>query len=177
MSTYKFYIYIIILLIRHYIYDIIALISTYKVENMAHKRLKIVNPNVREALKNALAMGVMSISDACKSIRAIFGYSQEDFANSVGLSVKVIKEIESGKGNPRLSSLERLADVADLRVVFAAPKGSVKLEDFNERSIEKQQSREQDFDIVSSGAKSYDELVSANSIHFGKYKYKLPESI
>jgi len=145
------------------------------VKNMARRRLKIDSPSVREALKNALEMGVMSISDASKSIRAIYGYSQEDFANCVGLSVKVVKEIESGHGNPRLSSLERLADVADLSVVFAAPKGSVKLEDINERRIEKQLSRNDDVDMVSSGVKSRDEVASANSLQFSNYKYDLPK--
>ena len=88
---------------------------------MARKRLKISNPDVREAMVFALQKGAMPIGDACKAIRAMKGLSQEAFAGSVGLSLKVIKEIESGIANPKLSSLQRLAEAANLKVVFAAP--------------------------------------------------------
>ena len=142
---------------------------------MARKRVKVINPELRDVLRNALQLGVLSIADACKAIRALYGFSQEDFANAVGLSVKVIKEIESGKANPRLSSLERLAAAADLQVVFAAPKGKVRLDALSHRNAEKQLSRQQDFERVAAGDKSSQELASVNSLQFGKIKYDLPE--
>lgn len=142
---------------------------------MARKRLKISDSDVREAMAFALQQGAMAIGDACKAIRAMKGLSQEAFASSVGLSLKVIKEIESGIANPKLSSLQRLAEAADLKVVFAAPSGVVRLGDLNDRVSEKKSSRERDFDIVSGGFSSSEKVNAVNSLGIGNFSYDLPE--
>ncbi|MEE9597746.1 MAG: helix-turn-helix domain-containing protein, partial [Acidiferrobacterales bacterium] len=142
---------------------------------MARKRLKISDSDVREAMTFALQKGAMSIGDACKAIRAMKGLSQEAFASSIGLSLKVIKEIESGIANPKLSSLQRLAEAADLKVVFAAPSGVVRLGDLNDRVSEKKSSRERDFDMVSGGFSSSEKVNAVNSLGIGSFSYDLPE--
>ena len=63
----------------------------------------------KELLREAISMG-MSLPDACKAARAIEGLSQQAFAELVGLSPKVIKDLERGKGTPRLDSLEKIAE-------------------------------------------------------------------
>ena len=142
---------------------------------MARKRLKISDSDVREAMAFALQKGAMSIADACKAIRAMKGLSQEAFASSIGLSLKVIKEIESGMANPRLSSLQRLAEAAALKVVLAAPSGVVRLGDLNDRVSEKRSSRERDFDMVFGGFSSSEKVNAVNSLGIGNFSYDLPE--
>ena len=143
---------------------------------MANKRLKIGDPDVRQAVALALREGAMSISDACKATRAMQALSQEAFASSIGLSIKVIKEIESGIANPRLSSLQRLAEAADLKVVFSAPSAVVRLGDLNDRVSEKKSSREIDFDLVAGGFSSSEKVRAMNSLGIGRFSYDLPRS-
>lgn len=142
---------------------------------MSRKHFKISNPDVKAVLRDALEDGAMSIADACKAIRAMNHLSQESLANLVGLSLKVIKEVESGKGNPRLSSMQKLAEFADLEVVFAAPKKKVRLGDPQDRAREKQMSRERDFDRSSAGSASNQSINKANALKIEKLRYELPE--
>lgn len=141
---------------------------------MYRKRSKIGNPHVRQALQLALESGAMSLRDACRAIRLQRAMSQQAFADSVGVALNVIKEIEAGKGNPKLSSLEKLASAAGLKVVFAAPKGSVSLDDFRARANEKQASRERDFDKVADGI-SAEQVNAANALKLPDFSYELPK--
>jgi transcriptional regulator with XRE-family HTH domain len=142
---------------------------------MARRQLKISNPEIQSVLRAALEEGAMPISDACKAIRALNGLSQESFANLIGLSVKVIKEIESGKANPRLSSLQKLAGFAGLKVVFAAQPKVVRLSEPGARREEKRQSRNRDFSRAADGAVSREEISRSNALKIGRFDYKLPD--
>ena len=144
---------------------------------MARQRLKVKSPGVKEALEIALKSGAMPVEDACRAIRLIKGLSQEAFARSVGVSLKVVKEIEAGDANPKLSSLRRLAEAANLRVVFAAPNGSVRIGDMRNRASEEQSSRERDFEAVASGLRSEMEVSAANSLGMAGFSYSLPQNI
>ena len=44
-----------------------------------------------------------------KERRAELGLTQQDLSDYTGLSVRIIKSVESEKGNPSLSTLERIA--------------------------------------------------------------------
>lgn len=82
---------------------------------------KINQTHVRTALESALAQGSLSLPEACRAIRGLRGLSQAALAEEMGVSVKVVKTLESGKGNPRLSSLNQLAEVAGLEVRIVDP--------------------------------------------------------
>lgn len=161
-----------IALAKAYLMTIIALVRAKKAIMMNRRRLKSGKPDVREALQLALEGGAMSIRDACKAIRMLNDMSQQAFADSIGVALNVVKDIESGKGNPKLSSLEKIANAAGLKVVFAAPKGSVGLDDFRTRMNEKQASRERDFDKFASGV-STEQVSDDNAMKLPGFHYDL----
>jgi len=55
--------------------------------------------------------------------RETLNVSQEGLAQLSGVSLRTIKQIESGKGNPTLSTIELLADVLgmELKLVIKKP--------------------------------------------------------
>jgi DNA-binding XRE family transcriptional regulator len=78
----------------------------------------------RIAFYDDIAAGKLSLQAAVKTMRAISGMTQPEFAANRGVSVRVIKEIESGKGNPTVRSLNQIAQIFALEVTFRrVPKG------------------------------------------------------
>ena len=53
-----------------------------------------------------------------KERRAILGLTQQDLADYSGLSVRIIKSIESGKANPSVMTLSKIADVLGLEIIM-----------------------------------------------------------
>ena len=53
-----------------------------------------------------------------KERRAELGLTQQDLSDYTGLSVRIIKSVESEKGNPSLSTLERIAEILGLEIVI-----------------------------------------------------------
>lgn len=60
----------------------------------------------------------MDIHSIIRERRALLGLTQQDLADYAGLSLRIIKSIESGKGNPSLSTLTKIADVLGLELVL-----------------------------------------------------------
>lgn len=62
-----------------------------------------------------------------KARREMLRVTQKDLADLSGVSLRTLKQIESGKGNPTLVSLEKLADVLGLEVCLKlkASRGNV----------------------------------------------------
>ena len=48
--------------------------------------------------------------------RNLLGLTQQDLADYTGLSLRIIKSIESGKGNPAIGNLNRIADILGLEI-------------------------------------------------------------
>lgn len=44
--------------------------------------------------------------------------TQQDLADYTGLSVRIIKSVESGKGNPSIHTLEKIADILGMEIVL-----------------------------------------------------------
>ena len=74
---------------------------------------------LRAELYAAIDRGEVSLQDAVKSMRKISRLSQPEFAARLGVSVKVIKEIERGIGNPTVGSLNRIGQFFGLEITFA----------------------------------------------------------
>jgi len=53
-----------------------------------------------------------------KERRALLGLTQQDLADYSGLSLRIIKSIETGKGNPSVGNLKKIADVLGLELVM-----------------------------------------------------------
>ena len=62
--------------------------------------------------------GQLSLQQAVKKMRAISGLTQAEFAAHRQVSLRVIKEIESGTGNPTVKSLNQIAKIFALEVTF-----------------------------------------------------------
>lgn len=58
----------------------------------------------------------MDISNILKENRSKLGISQIDLAEIADVSLATIKDLERGKGNPSLSTLEKIADTLGLEI-------------------------------------------------------------
>ena len=72
----------------------------------------------RAQLYELIARGELTLQAAVKEMRAISRLTQADFAAHRGVSTKVIKEIESGSGNPTVNTLNRIGSFFGLEVAF-----------------------------------------------------------
>ena len=53
-----------------------------------------------------------------KARRSLLGLTQQDLADYSGLSLRLIKQIEAGNGNPSMSTLSKIANVLGLEIVL-----------------------------------------------------------
>lgn len=73
---------------------------------------------LRAALHEAVSRGEISLQNAVKQMRKVSRLTQAEFAAHRGVSTKVIKEIESGKGNPTVQTLNKIGSFFGLEVAF-----------------------------------------------------------
>lgn len=79
---------------------------------------KEIAKKLRAELYTAIDRGEVSLQDAVKSMRKISRLSQPEFAAHLGVSAKVVKEIERGVGNPTVGSLNRIGRFFGLEVAY-----------------------------------------------------------
>ena len=60
----------------------------------------------------------MNLAEAIKSRRKLLSISQADLAEMSEVSPATIKNIERGKGNPSIETLEKLFEVLGMEIVF-----------------------------------------------------------
>ena len=60
----------------------------------------------------------MILSDVIKERRAKLNLSQADLAEMTGVSLATVKDIERGRGNPSIRTVEKLLEVLGLEIVF-----------------------------------------------------------
>ena len=60
-----------------------------------------------------------------KERRSILGLTQQDLADYTGLSIRFIKSVEAGKGNPSIQTLAKIAEVLGLEIVLKVKECSV----------------------------------------------------
>ena len=58
----------------------------------------------------------MSLHTTIKERRTILRLTQQDLAEMSGVGLRTLKEIESGKGNPSLAILNKIADIRGMEV-------------------------------------------------------------
>lgn len=90
---------------------------------MADKRVrKPVDPAMatarREAFYNAAIRGQLEVGQAVAAMRKISRLTQAEFAAHRGISVQALRQIESGKGNPTVQTLDKIASIFGLQVGF-----------------------------------------------------------
>ena len=60
----------------------------------------------------------MKYGELIKERRAVLGLTQQDLSDYTELSLRIIKSVESEKGNPSLRTLEKIADVLGLELIM-----------------------------------------------------------
>lgn len=60
-----------------------------------------------------------------KERRTILGLTQQDLSDYTGLSVRFIKSVEAGQGNPSIQSLAKIAEVLGLEIVLKVKESNV----------------------------------------------------
>lgn len=60
----------------------------------------------------------MMLNNTIKERRLQLGISQNDLAEMAGVSLATVKDIERGKGNPSIQTLEKILSVLGMEVVY-----------------------------------------------------------
>jgi len=60
----------------------------------------------------------MDVSAIIKKRRALLGLSQQDLAEFAEVGIATVKDIERGKGNPSLHTLQRIMAVLGLEMII-----------------------------------------------------------
>ena len=60
----------------------------------------------------------MKYGDLIKERRTVLGLTQQDLSDYTELSLRIIKSVESEKGNPSLKTLEKIAGVLGLELIM-----------------------------------------------------------
>lgn len=60
----------------------------------------------------------MELAETMKSRRKTLGISQQDLAEMSGVSLATIKDIERGKGNPSLDTVQKILDILGMEIKY-----------------------------------------------------------
>ncbi|GGH36694.1 hypothetical protein GCM10007423_29150 [Dyadobacter endophyticus] len=60
----------------------------------------------------------MHLGSIVKERRKLFNITQETLAEMSGVGLRTVKQLESGKGNPTIITLEKVADVLGMQLVL-----------------------------------------------------------
>jgi len=71
-----------------------------------------------EQLHSDMSDGRIDIATAVRKMRHISGLNQPEFARHRGISLQTLRQIETGKGNPTVETLDRIAGIFGLRTGF-----------------------------------------------------------
>lgn len=64
----------------------------------------------------------MKLPEILRERRVLLRLTQADLADIAGLSIRTIGDIEKGKGNPSLSSLEKVASILGMEITAVVRK-------------------------------------------------------
>lgn len=73
---------------------------------------------LRAAFYDKIDANEMTLFEAIKEMRKVAHLTQPEFAEFSGVSVKIIKDIESNKGNPTLKTLHQLGEFFGLQLAY-----------------------------------------------------------
>ena len=136
---------------------------------------KLDDPALVDALRNALDAGALGLADACRYMRACEGLTQTQFAERVGVSKKVIKEIEAAKGNPTLASLKRVASSIGLDVAFVRPRATVKVGRELPSVARQAKVRQAELRAIKQGKTTLEQRHRANALRGRDFTIELPK--
>lgn len=86
------------------------------------RRRKHFDPEAERALREAfyrdLADHRLSLPAAVKAMRRLSRLTQAEFAKHRGISLVTLKQLESGKGRPKVETLNKVGEIFGLEVAF-----------------------------------------------------------
>jgi DNA-binding XRE family transcriptional regulator len=77
---------------------------------------------LREALDKRVPEIDLSLSELIKNMRQITNKTQIEYAKLIGVAPRIIIDLENGKGNPTLSTLNKMARPFGYEVSFSKMK-------------------------------------------------------
>lgn len=70
-------------------------------------------------LKQAIEQGQLSLGEAARRMRRITGMNQKDYArNIIGISPRILAQIERDEGNPTLDTLNKIGRVFGYKIAW-----------------------------------------------------------
>ena len=95
------------------------LIIFYKKNNILYLFLRnlVFLVNFARKVQYNILLG-MKIQEVMKLQRMALGITQQDLADMSEIAISTIKKIESGKGNPSLSTVEKIMDILGMEVKY-----------------------------------------------------------
>lgn len=95
------------------------LIIFYKKNNILYLFLRNLDflVNFARKVQYNILLG-MKIQEVMKLQRKALGITQQDLADMSEVAISTIKQIESGKGNPSLSTVEKIMDILGMEVKY-----------------------------------------------------------
>ena len=91
----------------------------YKKNNILYLFLRNLDSfvNFARKIQYNILLG-MKIQEVMKLQRKVLGITQQDLADMSEIAISTIKKIESGKGNPSLSTVEKIMDILGIEVKY-----------------------------------------------------------
>jgi putative transcriptional regulator len=80
---------------------------------------KIQSLAAREQFYEQLAKKNLTLAETVKSMRAIVGITQPEYAKFVGIAPRIIIDLERGVGNPTLETLIKIGKPFRLNIIFS----------------------------------------------------------
>lgn len=86
------------------------------------KIAKDILPEERERFYNELMEGRLSLAETSRRMRELLDLDQEEYARLINIAPRTLIDLETGKGNPTLKTLEKIGKPFGLELVYK-PKG------------------------------------------------------
>ena len=145
--------------------------------HMTKRAPRIADPVLTEVLREALEKGALKLPDACRYMRARGGLTQAQFAARIGVATKVVKALESGKGDPTLESLSRIASSMGLQVGFIRSQAAVRLDGMREHVEREAQARGEELRALKRGRTTLKKRHKTTALRGSDFTIELPEIV
>lgn len=69
-------------------------------------------------MRESLFYQTMELKEVMKLRREVLNLSQQDLSEMAGISLSTVKDIERGKGNPSLSTVDKILEVLGIEIEY-----------------------------------------------------------
>lgn len=77
---------------------------------------------LRDQFEADIAAHNLGIADAIKAMRRLSRLTQVEFARHRGISLLTLKQLESGRGSPKVETLNKVGEIFGLELAFVPKK-------------------------------------------------------